>query len=69
MKRLGNIFAVLVALAVALAMVGGCATATTDAKGTDPQLRSPSAEYVQEVERQALRRGYHVTWVNPPTDR
>lgn len=62
-------------LAIGLAMLAaGCATTS---EPTARAMQAPAdgvvieqdSAYIQKVEQIAMRRGIHVTWVNPPSKR
>ncbi len=58
----------------AAALAAGCATTS---EPTARAVQAPSdgvvieqdSAYIQQVEQIAMRRGIHVTWVNPPSKR
>lgn len=65
--------ALITILAVAsVAVLAGCASTSERSASAAPGKSSPfnvDDAYVSEVNRIAVRRGIHVTWVNMPTKR
>lgn len=62
----------LVVTALATAAMAGCATQAprpASAPPPRPGLMVQDSAYIAQVEREALRRGLHVQWINPPKRR